>query len=113
MVRFTKINNKEVPVSFGNATLIRFEEETGISILTLGQSPLNYKDSLKLIFEGLRDGHRKEGIKFDLTFEDMCDELDEDMDAITRIMNLFANSMPTEEKKTKTSRTKAHLTQTK
>jgi len=113
MVRFTKINNKEVPVSFGNATLIRFEEETGISILTLGTETLNYKNTLMLIFEALRDGHRKEKIELKWTFEDMCDQLDEDMEAINRIMSLFGNSMPSSEKKTKTSRTKAHLTQTK
>ena len=113
MVRFTKINNTEVPVSFGNATLIRFEEETGISILTLGQETLNYKNTLKLIYEALRDGHRKEGKSFDWTFEDMCDEFDEDMAAINRVMELFSNSMPDAEKKTKTSRTKAHQTQVK
>ena len=113
MVRFTKINNTEVPVSFGNATLIRFEEETGISILTLGQETLNYKNTLKLIYEALRDGHRKEGRSFDWTFEDMGDEFDEDMAAINRVMELFSNSMPDAEKKTKTSRTKSHQTQVK
>ena len=101
MVRFTKINNKEVPVSFGNATLIRFEEETGISILTLGAETLNYKNTLMLIYEALRDGHRKEKIELKWTFEDMCDQLDEDMEAINRIMSLFGNSMPSSEKKRK------------
>ena len=86
MVRFTKINNTEVPVSFGNATLIRFEEETGISILQLGQETLNYKNTLKLIYEALRDGHRKEGKSFDWSFEDMCDEFDEDRAGINRVM---------------------------
>jgi hypothetical protein len=43
----------------------------------------------------------------------MCDEFDEDMAAINRVMELFSNSMPDAEKKTKTSRTKAHQTQVK
>lgn len=98
MVRYTKINDNEVPVSFGNAALIRFEEETGVSILNLGKETLNYKNTLKLIYEALRDGYRKEGKSFDWSFEDMCDELDEDMAAINRVMEVFNNSMKGEKK---------------
>ena len=102
MVRYTQIAGKEVPVSFGNAALIRFEEETGISILNLGTTPLNYKNSLVLIFEGLRDGHRKDKKDFTMTFDDLCDYLDEDPNALSRIMDLLNKSMPTpDEKKTK------------
>ena len=102
MVRYTQIAGKEVPVSFGNAALIRFEEETGISILNLGTTPLNYKNSLVLIFEGLRDGHRKDKKDFTMTFDDLCDDLEEDPNALTRIMDLLNKSMPTpDEKKTK------------
>jgi hypothetical protein len=102
MVRHTQLAGKEVPVSFGNAALIRFEEETGISILNLGTTPLNYKNSLILIYEGLRDGHRKDKKDFTMTFDDLCDYLDEDAEALVRIMDLLNKAMPvSDEKKTK------------
>lgn len=102
MVRYTQLAGKEVPVSFGNAALIRFEEETGISILNLGTTALNYKNSLILIYEGLRDGHRKDKKDFTMTFDDLCDYLDEDTDALMRIMDLLNKTMPvSDEKKTK------------
>lgn len=96
MVKFTKIAGQEVPVSFGNATLIRFEEETGISILNLGTTPLNYKNTLVLIYEGIRDGYRKAQRNLDLDFDAVCDLLDEDPHAINRIIEIFTGSLPKE-----------------
>lgn len=110
MIRHTTLAGKEVPVSFGNAALIRFEEETGISILNLGNTPLNYKNSLKLIYEGLRDGHRKANKDFTMTFDDLCDYLDEDTEALTRIMDLLTKSMPgNDEKKSNRKADKTNL----
>jgi hypothetical protein len=107
MVRHTQIAGIEVPVSFGNAALIRFEEETGISILTLGTTPLNYKNTLILIYEGIRDGYRKAKKNLDIDFDEMCDLLDEEPQAINRIVQILTNSLPmgeTEEKKRKVAK---------
>lgn len=85
-----------MPFSFGNAALVAFERETGISLIG-GNLNLNYEATLQLAYVAARDGARKERKDFGLTFEDFCDALDEDRNALTKIMDAFSNSMPQED----------------
>lgn len=87
------IAGKKYPVSFGNAALLRFERETGVSILNMGEA-LTYERLLQLAHCALADGARKAKQDFALSFDDMLDLLDEDTTALGRLMNLYQESMP-------------------
>lgn len=96
MIVEIEIAGKEYPVSFGNATIVSFETKTGVSIDSL-QSNLPFTNSLRLFFEAMRVGHRRAKAKFSMTFDDFCDLLDEDPDAIARLSQAFRDSNPVEE----------------
>ena len=106
MVKTATIAGKEYPVSFGSAAIAAFEKETGVSISTIGDGT-PYFNTLRLIHTGLKDGARKAKKTFSLEFESFCDLLDDDPEAVTRLMDAFSESMPvadpdaTEEKKVK------------
>lgn len=93
MIKTATLAGKEYPVSFGNAALALFERETGVSIATIGEDT-PYFNTLRLIWCGMRDGGRKAGKPFLLEFEAFCDLLDEDADAVQRLMDVFTESMP-------------------
>lgn len=106
MVKTATIAGKEYPVSFGNAAIAAFEKETGVSISTIGDGT-PYSSMLRLVYAGLKDGARKTKKTFSFEFEAFCDLIDDDPEALTRLMDTVTESMPvtdpdaTEEKKVK------------
>lgn len=104
MIKTVTISDKDYYVSFGNAALVAFEEKTGDSIATIGEGT-TYAKMMRLIYFGLQDGARKAKKDFDLTFEDVCDLMDEDPDSLENMMKVFEKSTPiADEKKAKPSK---------
>lgn len=106
MLKYTTIAGKEYPISFGTASRVSFESETGIPITEIGTGTA-YSHSLRLLFSGLRDGARQAKTNFNLDFYDFCDLLDEDPEAIPRLEAIFHESLPeppNSEKKAKPAR---------
>jgi len=92
------IAGKQYPVSFGMFALANFCKQAGLSLSdmqTLGDN-LDLLTAIQLVHEGLRDGHRKADKAFDLKVEDVADLLDEDDDALERILGVFTESMAKE-----------------
>lgn len=104
MLNYVKIGEKEYPVSFGNAALVAFEADTGISISSIGENT-PYSNTIRLVYIALRDGARRAKQEFTMTFEAMCDLLDDHPGALETIMTAFESSMPVPgEKKVKAAR---------
>lgn len=87
------IAGKEYPVHFGTLTLVSFEENTGVSISEIGKGT-SYSNVLHLIYEGMKSGARREKAAFDHSFEEFCDLIDTDAEAIEKMMAVFESSMP-------------------
>ena len=79
---------------------------------TLGEN-MTIMQAMRLVYYGLKDGARREGVKFELTIDDVGDIMDNDMEFLNKCMEIVNSSMPgaNEEtgnvaaaRKTKTSR---------
>lgn len=92
VVKQVNINDKPHPVYFGfNALRIYCEtaNKTLKELDSIGQN-MDLNDAVCLIWAGLKDGARKQKTEFTLTVDDLADEFDTDMDAVTRCLNVFA-----------------------
>jgi|TARA_R100000388_G_scaffold39921_2_gene30822 hypothetical protein len=100
MYELITINGKEHPIRFGMNALRIFCKETDRSLNDLGTLGKNMTldDSCQLIKAGLSDGYRKAGKEFNISVEDISDFLDDDMDLLTRAMNIFSEQFNTEDK---------------
>lgn len=85
-----------LPFFFGMAALAAFLEGEKMKISEVANfatdMPLN--TAFRLMWHGFKDGHRKEGLPFDYSAQDMADWLDEDFSLYEKCMNLFAASLP-------------------
>jgi len=92
VVKQVIINEKEYPVYFGFNALRIFTEKAGKTLADLDNIGLSMdlNDAVCLIWAGLKDGARKSKNDFTLTIDELADEFDTDMQAITNCLAVFA-----------------------
>ena len=98
MYELITINEKEYPIRYGMNALRIFCKDTDKTLNDLGSIgvDMTLDDSVHLIKAGLQDGHRKAGKDFSINIEDISDWLDDDMDILTKAMNIFADQYNTD-----------------
>jgi len=89
------IAGKDYPVKYGFAALRAFSDATGTTLGDLGKlgSNMTFTQALALVWAGLKDGARVTKIEFNLTIDDVADLLDEDDDAMTKVLKVFEDSL--------------------
>jgi len=98
-----KIGGEERPLKFGFNTLAEFGRKTGITLSglqTLGTT-LTIADVITLIWCGLKEGARKEGIPFDVDEYTVGERLDEDPNLVAEMMEHYGDSQAPVEKNDK------------
>tara|TARA_R100000654_G_scaffold39612_2_gene65451 strand:- start:2439 stop:2786 length:348 start_codon:yes stop_codon:yes gene_type:complete len=92
MYEIVILNGQDYPVRFGMNSLRVFCHATGRSLQDLEKIgfDLSLNDACELIKAGLSDGARKAGKDFQMTTEDIADLLDEDFEALQRVLDVFA-----------------------
>tara|TARA_R100000781_G_scaffold26759_2_gene19843 strand:- start:2669 stop:3025 length:357 start_codon:yes stop_codon:yes gene_type:complete len=90
-----KLGKKDLPCYFGFNALRKYCRATGTSLHKLGTlgSEMSLDDIVELIFYGAQEGHRKAGVDFNLTSDDIGDLLDGDQKGMQIAMELFADHM--------------------
>lgn len=102
MAKFEKVNigGQELNVKFGFNALSIFEKESGESVNSItkygNEIPINL--AICLVFAGLKDGARASKSDFTLTKEDIADLLDDDFDALSRVLKVFESMMGNKKK---------------
>lgn len=94
MTKFVEIGGKPRPVKFGFWALGEFTEAHGIAMGDLGSisETLTIKQALHLVWLGLKNGARVEKTEFNTTLEELADWIDEDQDAMARVLDVFGHS---------------------
>jgi len=89
-----KIGGEERPVKFGFNTLAEFGRKTGITLSGLQKlgDTLTIANVITLIWCGLKEGARKEGIPFDVDEVTVGDWLDEDPNLVAEMMEHYGDS---------------------
>ena len=107
------INGKDYPVKYGFAALRLFTEATGTNLKELQKlgEEITMTQALALIWAGLKDGARVMKVDFNLSIDEVADLIDEDQEAMNRVLEVFQESLAPEKsgkrkakKKTKTKR---------
>ena len=86
---------KKYPIFFGFNGLRKYCAQTGTSLnklMTLGQDT-TLDQALRLVLVGIEEGCRKSGQEFNLTLDELGDMLDQDMDGLTKALNVFGSQM--------------------
>ena len=99
MFEIVIINGTDYPVRFGMNALRLFCKETNRKLTDLdklGQN-LSLDDACFLIKAGLTDGARKAGKEFSLSVDDIADILDDDFDALQKVMDVFSEQFSAKE----------------
>ncbi len=93
------INGKNYPCRFGMAALMDYTKLTNKKLNDLASlgNEMTIEDAIALCWSGLKDGARKAKKSFDLEPVDVADLIDEDEDAINKIMDVFATQYNTGE----------------
>ena len=94
MVKKVLIGGAERPVKFGFAALMQFTDATSYTLSDLdkiGES-LKLSEALELVRAGLTQGARVEGEKFTASLEDVADWLDDNPEALEKVLALFTDS---------------------
>lgn len=89
------IGKKDLPCYFGFNALRKYCRKTGMSLnelSTLGNN-MSLDDIVELIFAGTQEGHRRAGVDFNMTSDDIADLLDGDAIGMQKAMELFAEHM--------------------
>ena len=90
-----EIANKKFPIFFRFNGLRKFCALTGTSLnklMSLGQD-ITLDEALKLILVGIQEGCRKSGQDISLSIDELGDLLDEDMEGLTRALEVFGDQM--------------------
>ena len=90
-----KIGKEELPIYFGFNALRKYCALTGTSLNKLSSlgDDMTLEDALQLIWAGLSDGHRRAGIDYTLTLDDIGDYLDDDITILEKAMSIFGEQM--------------------
>ena len=96
------INGKDYPVKYGFAALRAFSDATNISLQqlsTIGNN-MSITQALALVWAGLKDGARVMKQDFNMSIDDVADLLDQDQDAMSKVLKVFEESLakPTKSK---------------
>lgn len=89
------INGKDYPVKYGFAALRAFTDKTNTNLgelSALGDN-MTISQAIALVWAGLKDGARVMKQDFNLSLDDVADLLDEDHDAMTKVLKVFELSM--------------------
>ena len=99
MFEIVIINKKDYPVRFGMNALRLFCKETNRKLTDLDKlgQDLSLDDACFLIKAGLTDGARKAGKEFSLSVDDIADILDDDFDALQKVMDVFSEKFSAKE----------------
>jgi hypothetical protein len=103
-VQTVTVNNDSYPLSFGSAALAAFLDSVGATLNDLqtgefGQK-LTYRHTLQATFYAMQDGFRREKREFTLTFDDVCDLIDDCPELLETAMDVFQQSVGGENKET-------------
>jgi len=92
MYEVVLINGKDYPVRFGMNSLRMFCKDTGRSLADLDKlgEGISLDDACYLILNGIKDGSRVSGQECSLTVDDVADMLDEDFDALNKVLEIFS-----------------------
>ena len=99
MFEIVIINGTDYPVRFGMNALRLFCKETNRKLTDLDKlgQDLSLDDACFLIKAGLTDGARKAGKEFSLSVDDIADILDEDFDALQKVLDVFSEQFSAKE----------------
>ena len=94
MTKTVEINGKEYPVKFGYSALSKFCDIAGLALNELDKlgSEMTLSQAIALVWCGLKDGARYDKMKFNLAVEDVADLLDDDADALNKVLEVFSDS---------------------
>ena len=90
-----KLGKKDLPVYFGFNALRKYCRKTGKSLndlSTLGNN-MSLDDIVELIYHGSEEGHRRAGVDWKMTSDDIADLLDGDTEGMQKCMELFGEHM--------------------
>lgn len=91
-----EINAKPTTVKYGWAALRDFTQKTNIKLSDFETGALDNLDVetiLVLIWAGLKQGARKDGIPFELTLDEVADILDDHPDLLSKCIQDFESSI--------------------
>lgn len=93
------INGKDYPCRFGMAALMDYTKQTNTKINDLGKlgEEMTMEEAITLCWCGLKDGARKAKKPFNLDPVDVADMIDDDQEAIQKIMDVFSNQFNVED----------------
>lgn len=93
MYEIVVINGKDYPVRFGMNSLRNFTKATDRSLQDLDKlgDGMSLDDACQLVLAGLKDGARVSGKECSLNVDDVADLLDDDFDALNRVLEVFAS----------------------
>lgn len=88
------INGTDYPVKYGFAALRKFSDLTGTTLQQLDKltTSMTLTQAIALVYAGLADGARVTKTEFTLTLDEVADLMDEDSEAMTNVLNVFAES---------------------
>ena len=94
------IDGKDYPVKYGFAALRIFSEATGTTLNDLAKlgDNISITQALALVWAGLKDGARAMGTDFKLSIDEVADLLDNDQEAMEKVLAVFQDSLATPEK---------------
>lgn len=96
------IAGQDYPVKYGFAALRAFSDATGTTLGDLGTlgDNMTITQALALVWAGLKDGARVMKKDFVLTIDDVADLMDEDDEAMNKVLKVFQDSLakPTKNK---------------
>ena len=97
------INKKKYPVRFSIRALVKFENMTGASISSINTKDMKLGVLIKLAFCGLSDGARKAKKKLTSAQNEewLLDQIADDPEILTNLMNVFSESQTVENSKKK------------
>ena len=93
MYEIVVINKNDYPVRFGMNSLRNYTKATNRSLQDLDKlgDGMSLDDACQLVLAGLKDGARVSGKECSLNVDDVADLLDDDFDALNRVLEVFAN----------------------
>jgi len=101
-----KINGEIYPVKYGFAALRAFSDVTNTKLSDMDKlgTAMTFTQAIALVWAGLKDGARVSKEGFDLDLDDVADILDEDEEALERVLKVFADNLSGNKKPVKGQR---------
>ncbi len=92
---FVELGGEKYPIKFGFNALRKYSVKTGTTLNELNKlgADMNLNDALILIHCGIEDGYRAAKQKCELSIDELADQMDGDMDGISRCMEVLTNMM--------------------